>query len=226
MCGRYTLADPNRVAEQMLRDFGVIIAAEAPRYNVAPSQVVPIIHANERGELVSQEMRWGLVPFWDTAEKPKIAPINVRSEEAFGKPMFRQCLQHRRALFPADGFFEWQAAAHPGGKTPFRIGLAEGAPFVIAGIYETATTLRPSPTCALLTTAPNSLISLIHNRMPVIMEAAVARRWLRPGPISEAEYAGFCVSFPAEAMAAHPVSTLVNNVRNNGPELIVPWQSG
>lgn len=84
MCGRYTYVDPDRVAEAMVRDFGVVIESEVPRYNVAPSQIVPIIHADESGKLLAEKMRWGFIPFWDKSEKPKIAPINARSEEAFG----------------------------------------------------------------------------------------------------------------------------------------------
>jgi putative SOS response-associated peptidase YedK len=231
MCGRYTLTDPDAVAAAMLRDFGVVIPTEinrAPRYNVAPSQPIPIIHrdpASDDGRIFAEEMRWGLIPFWEKSEKPKLAPINCRSEDMFGKPMFRQALQRRRALFVADGFFEWQKpapnAAANGPKTPFHIQVAGGAPFVIAGIYEAATTLRPEPTCALLTTAPNELMAKIHNRMPVILDAAVALRWLRPGPITPEELAAYCRPYPAAQMTAHPISILVNNVRNDGPEIVM-----
>jgi putative SOS response-associated peptidase YedK len=223
MCGRYALVDPARVAEAMLRDFGVVIPSELPRYNVGPTQLVPIIRSDETGRLVSEQMKWGLVPFWDKSEKPKIAPINARSEEAFNKPMFRQSLQKRRALFPADGFFEWQASSR-GLKVPYHIRLKDGRPFVIAGIYEAATEVRPEPTCALLTTAPNVLMAPIHNRMPVILDPEAGQRWLRPGEISQEEMLALCRPYPAKQMEACAVSTLVNNVRNNGPECVVPMR--
>ena len=221
MCGRYTYVDPYRVAEAMRRDFGVVIESEVPRYNVAPSQLVPIIHAAASGTLVAERMRWGLVPFWDQSEKPKIAPINARSEEAFGKPMFRQAIQRRRALFPCDGFFEWQAPPS-GPKTPFHIGFQGGEPFTIAGIYESATTVRPEPTCALFTTEPNELMAPIHRRMPVILNPESARHWLRPGPITLEEFASLCQPHTAAQMIARRISLLVNNVRNNGPEVLAP----
>ena len=219
MCGRYTLTDPNAVAEAMLREFGVVILSELPRYNVAPSQLVPIIRSEASGQLAATPMRWGLVPFWDKSAKPKIAPINARSEEAIGKPMFRQALQRRRALFPCDGFFEWQASS-AGPKTPFHIRLLGGKPFVIAGMYEDATEVRPEPTCALLTVGPNELMAPIHNRMPLILDRDAAQQWVRPGPMTADEMAALCRPYPAERMAAHAVSTLVNNVRNDSPACV------
>ena len=220
MCGRYTYANPYAVRELMLRELGVVIESEAPRYNIAPFQAVPIILSEESGRLVAQEMRWGLVPFWDKSEKPKIAPINARSEEAFSKPMFRQAIQRRRALFPADGFFEWQKAPDGRGpKTPYYIRLAGERPFVIAGIYEDATTIRPA-TCALFTTVPNELMAPIHDRMPAILDTEAALRWLKPGPIGPKEFAAFCQAYPAGGMTARQISPLVNNVRNDRPEVI------
>jgi putative SOS response-associated peptidase YedK len=205
----------------MLRDLGVVITSELPRYNVAPGQNVPIIRAEESGKLAAEEMRWGLIPFWDPSATPRIAPINARSEEAFGKPMFRQAIQRRRAVFPCDGFFEWQASDF-GPKTPFFIRLQSGEPFTIAGIYESATSLRPVPTCALFTTSPNELMAPIHRRMPVILDPPSALRWLRPGPITQEEFAGLCRPYPALRMSAHRISTLVNNVRNDRPEVLLP----
>jgi putative SOS response-associated peptidase YedK len=228
MCGRYTYTDPARVAEAMLRDLGVEMTSEIPRYNVAPGQVVPIIRAAESGKLVAEPMRWGLIPWWDEAEKPRIAPINARSEEAFGKPMFRQAVQRRRALFPCDGFFEWQAA-ESGPKAPFLIRLQGGEPFTIAGIYESATQLRPVPTCALFTTAPNELMAPIHRRMPVILDPDSALRWLNPEPMTREEFANLCQPYPAPRMSAERISTLVNNVRNDTPEVLRPtsgWAGG
>jgi putative SOS response-associated peptidase YedK len=221
MCGRYTFTDPARVAEAMLRDLGVVIGSELPRYNVAPGQNVPIIRAEESGQFVAEEMRWGLIPFWDLSAKPKLAPINARSEEAFGKPMFRQAIQRRRALFPCDGFFEWQAS-DAGSKKPFLIRLQGGEPFTIAGIYESASSLRPTPTCALFTTEPNELMAPIHRRMPVILDPPSALRWLRPGPLTPGEFAGLCRPYPAPRMSAHRISTLVNNVRNDTAEVLMP----
>jgi putative SOS response-associated peptidase YedK len=219
MCGRYTLTDPKAVAEAMLRDFGVIIDSGLARYNVAPSQLVPIIRGGESGRMTAVQMRWGMVPNWDKSPKPKITPINVRSEEAFTKPLFRQPLQCRRALLPCDGFFEWQASKI-GPKVPYYIQVDRGRPFVIAAIYEDATELRPEASCALLTVGPNDVMAPIHNRMPVILDVDVARRWLQPRPLSAEEMAALCRPYSSGEMTAHPVSRAVNNVRNDAPECV------
>jgi len=221
VCGRYTLIDPRRIAEAMTRDYGFDVQSESglqQSFNVAPSQLVPVVRAGESARFTVALMRWGLVPFWDKSEKPRIAPINARSEEAFNKPMFRQSLQRRRAVFPCDGFFEWQASVR-GPKTPFLIRLSGGRPFAIVGMYEEAGG-RPDPTCALLTVSPNELMAPIHSRMPAIVDAAAVRRWLAPGPITADEMASLCQPYPAVQIEAHRVSTLVNNVRNNTPECV------
>ena len=131
----------------------------ASRYNIAPSQELPVVINDDGGRAKVATMRWGLVPFWDKSEKPKIAPINAWSEDAFAKPMFRQSIQKRRALIPADGFY---VEAPPGDrKQPFDICLKDGRPFFFAGIYEEATGIRPA-TYLLFTTRPNSLMAEIH----------------------------------------------------------------
>jgi len=219
MCGRYTLTDPKSVAEVMLRDFGVVMAPEPPRYNIAPSQLVPVIRREQSGSIASSPMRWGLVPDWDKSAKPKRAPINARAEEAFDKPYFRQPLQRRRAVLPCDGFFEWQASG-VGPKLPFYIQLAGGEPFVIAAMYEDATEIRPEPTCALLTVGPNEVMAPIHNRMPAILDRDAARRWLQPGTITAKEMAALCRPYPSDRMTAHPVSPAVNSGRNDSPECV------
>ena len=217
----YTLVDPKRIAETMTRDYGFDVHSETAlrqSFNVAPSQLVPIVRADESANCSVSLMRWGLIPFWDKSEKPKIAPINARSEEAFNKPMFRQSLQKRRAAFVCDGFFEWQASTH-GPKTPFHIRLSGNRPFVIAGMYEEAAG-RPEPTCALLTVAPNELMAPIHNRMPAILDPEAAISWLTPGPITAEQMASLCQPYPADRMVTNRVSILVNNVRNNTPECV------
>jgi putative SOS response-associated peptidase YedK len=163
-------------------------------------------------------MRWGLVPFWDKSEKPKFAPINARSEEIIGKPMFRQSLQKRRCLVPADAFFEWKRITEAK-KVPYCIGLVDRAPFFFAGIYEAATAIRPA-TYALLTTGPNELMKEIHDRMPVILDEGRSRAWIQPGEVTSETIAQTCVPFPAHLMRAYPVSPLVNNPRNDRPECV------
>jgi putative SOS response-associated peptidase YedK len=168
-------------------------------------------------------MRWGLVPFWDKSEQPKFAPINARSEEAPAKPMFREAIRRRRALAPADVFYEWQRVSEDR-KIPHAIGLRDGEPFFLAAIYEPAAPGRPE-TYALLTTGPNELMQGIHARMPVILTAETAPRWLGAVPLSAGEYAELCTPFPSGRMRAYPVSSAVNSPRNDSPACLVPAAS-
>ena len=218
MCGRYVFEDPEAVSE-LARDLvGVDLPGFLPRFNVTPSQSMPVIACAEDGVMRAATMKWGLVPFWEKSDKPRLAPINAKSEEAFAKPMFRQSIQKRRCLVPADGFYERQKLDGDR-KQPFVIRLKGGRPFFFAGIYEAATEARPE-TFLVFTTKPNALVAKIHNRMPVILPDELAKGWVTPGPMTAEQLAGFTGSYPAAKMEARPVSVLVNNPRNDSPELL------
>jgi putative SOS response-associated peptidase YedK len=222
MCGRYRFKDPEALAVFIRGLLGEGIALEPlePRWNAAPSQSLPVI-ASREGAVSGGRMRWGLVPYWEKSDKPAFSPINARSEEAFAKPMFRQSVQRRRCLVPADGFYEWRRDA-AGGRQPFWLGLRGERPFFFAGIHEEEVAgLRPR-TFALLTTAPNPLVARVHDRMPVILVGDAARAWVREGPVEEGDYRALTGAFPAEEMAAWPVSKAVNSPRNDGPECSTP----
>lgn len=220
MCGRYTIKDPSAI----VATYKTAIAnlAEIPvRYNVSPTQLLPVIRREGEGT-TAELMRWGLVPFWDTTDKPKVAPINARAEEALDKPIFRQSLQKRRCLIPADGFFEWQKQDPQGKiKIPYHIQLRHSRPFCFAGIFEAATQTRPA-TYAMLTTSPNELMEPIHNRMPVILPRDAESAWLADGAIDSATLKRFAQPYPAGEMEAFPVHRLVGNPRNDVPECVRP----
>ncbi len=218
MCGRYRIKDSDLTRENILRLYGIDLGNLTRRYNVAPSQEMPVVALDDAGAPRAASMRWGLVPFWDKAAKPKFASINARSEDALAKPMFRQSVQQRRCLVPADGFYEWQQLP-TGGKQPYDIQLKDGRPFFFAGIYERATELRPE-TFLLFTTRPNDLMQPFHDRMPVILRDEDLPRWLNAEPITPAEFAALTVPHPADDMAARPISSLVNSPRNDGPEVL------
>jgi putative SOS response-associated peptidase YedK len=220
MCGRYVLRDKPAI-ERLVATVCEPGTAEIPvRFNIAPAQMLPVVAAIDSQAAALVPMRWGFVPSWEKSEKPRIAPINARSEAILTKFMFRQAVQKRRALVPADGFFEWQRAnLNPTAKVPHFIGLRDGQPFFFAGIYEQATEIRP-PTYAILTTQPNSLVATIHDRMPVILAPAAARRWLKDGDLTADELVHLCVPYPAKAMQAYPVSSLVNNPANDRQECV------
>jgi putative SOS response-associated peptidase YedK len=222
MCGRYRLKDPDRVLEALRAVFGERLGPVRleRRWNIAPSQQVTVLHA-EGDRVEGQGMRWGFVPPWDRSEKPRLAPINARSEEAFGKPLFREAVRSRRCLVPADGFYEWQRTGETT-KTPYCLGLASERPFFLAGLYADAFPgLRP-PTFALLTTQPNGAVAPVHDRRPGMLEDGAADRWLRPGPLAEEDYRTLCRPIGSEDMLVWPVSTLVNNPRHETAEVCAP----
>lgn len=222
MCGRYELhSHPTAIALA----FGLArIPALRPRYNIAPMTDVPVVRVNAHGERELVELRWGLVPRW--AKDPSIGSkmINARGETLAERPSFRTALRRHRCLVPADGFYEWLPPAHPGPhahKQPVHIGLAGDACFGMGGLYERW--LSPDgvvlDSCTIITTAANDLLSPFHDRMPLIVSPEDYARWLDP---ADAEAEDLIQPFPAARMKYYPVSTLVNAVRNDRPELIAP----
>lgn len=169
-------------------------------------------------------MKWGLVPFWDKGDKPKLTPIIARSEEVLTKRVFSSALQKRRCVVPADGFYEWKKLGE-NLKEPHYIQLKGGSPFYIAGIFEPGVDGRPA-TVAILTTRPNSLMEKIHDRMPVILRAGRAQGWLKPGAITSELLSRFTTPIASEDMEEWPVSKAVGKTTNDGPELIQPVAAG
>jgi putative SOS response-associated peptidase YedK len=215
MCGRYELhTQPAAIA--LAFDLAAPPALE-PRYNIAPMQQVPIVrrHAGGTNELV--EVRWGLVPRW--AKDPSIGArlINARVETIADR--FRYALRRHRCLLPADGFYEWKQVK--GGKQPVHVGMKDGRPFGLAGLYERW--LAPDgevlDTCTVLTTEANALLRGIHGRMPAIIAPADYARWLDP---DNDDVSDLLEPYRTDAMTWHRVSSRVNAVRNDDASLIVP----
>lgn len=212
MCGRFTLRTPmNKVAEV----FGLDDMPDIePRYNVAPTQ--PVVAVRLRPEAEKRELallRWGLIPHW--ADDPSIGNrmINARAETVAGKPAFRQAFKKRRCLVVADGFYEWKKT--DGKKQPYYIRLKDDQPFGFAGLWERwSRDGEEIQSCTIVTTEPNELMKPIHNRMPVIVQPDDYYRWLDPAFDDGAPLQPVLQRYPAELMEAYPVSTLVNNPRN------------
>jgi putative SOS response-associated peptidase YedK len=216
MCGRFTIfADPERLAER----FQASLPADGlqPRYNAAPTQHLPVI-LNE-GAPAIQRLQWGLIPFW--AKDPSIGSrmINARAETLVEKPAFRAAFKKRRCLVLADGFYEWMQT--PGGKQPMRISLASGEPFAMAGLWETWDAPDGSPlrTFTIITGEPNELVAPIHNRMPAILLPEHEAIWL-DNAAEPAIWQDILRPYPAERMAAYPVSRRVNFVGNDDAGLV------
>lgn len=193
-----------------------------PRYNICPTQDVPVVRAgaNAGRELVM--MRWGLVPAWSKDAAIGSRMINARAETVAEKPSFRDPYKSRRCLIPADGFYEWRKS-EGGAKQPYRMTLAGGAPLAMAGLWEhwekapDATALE---TCTIITTAANASVRPIHHRMPVILKAAAHDAWLDAATPPDALSALLC---PYDgALEAHAVSTRVNNPRHDDAACLEP----
>jgi len=215
MCGRYELhTNPAAIALA----FGLAHPPDLqPRYNVAPTQMIPVVRHNANGERELVQVRWGFVPRW--AKDPSIGArmINARAETIASKPAFRNAFQRHRCLVPADGFYEWRPG--PRGKQPMRIARADGQPFGMAGLYERwrSPDGEVLDTCTILTTHANALLAGMHERMPVIVPPDRYEHWLDAANVEVSDLFAPCTDVE---LRVHPVSTRVNAVRNDDAALI------
>lgn len=224
MCGRFTLA--SQVSE--LRDLIDFVDDALPdelqaRFNIAPTQPVLVFRAEKEHERPLPAMlQWGLVPFW--ADDPKIGSrmINARSETVVEKPAFRAALKYRRCIIPVDGFYEWHKAAESNGKTPYWIHRHDRKPFAFAGLWESWNKDGSGPleTCTILTTQANAMMSLLHDRMPVILQRRDFDRWLHADPKQAAGLTDLFHPAPDDFLEAWPVSKAVNSPGSDYPGLI------
>jgi putative SOS response-associated peptidase YedK len=212
MCGRYTLRSRGSG-----KFYGVPLSELpflVPRYNIAPSQGVPVI-VTRGGERRLATFQWGLIPSW--SKEPK-GFINARAETLPDKPSFSESFQRRRCLIPADGFYEWQRVGRS--KQPYFFQMKDEAPFAFAGIWDRWQGNGLSITsCAIITTAPNELLATIHDRMPVILDKDAQDRWLR-SDARLAELQEMLVPFPGPRMKSFPVSSRVNGAEADDAELV------
>ncbi len=220
MCGRFVLrASPEQL--QSLFELAEAPRSE-PRYNIAPTQPVLSVRASPyTGKREATFLNWGLIPSW--AQDPKIGyrMINARSETAAEKPSFRAAFKYRRCIVPADGFYEWKK--ENGGKQPYLIALKSGAVFGIAGLWERwEREGSVIESCTLLTTGPNELLASVHNRMPVILEPEDYDEWLDQSVQKADSLLHLMRPCTGAAMQVVPVSTVVNNPRNEDPACVAP----
>lgn len=221
MCGRFTQQRPT---SELARIFDAEDLAQAPggRYNVAPTDDAAVVVAKEDRRAIVP-YRWGLVPAW--ADDPRIATrtFNARAETVATSGMFRDAFRRRRCLVPVDGFYEWLREGKV--RQPLHIHDPAGLPLALAGLWagrrdpETGEILR---TFTVITTRPNGFMGSIHDRMPVILPPDAWAAWLDASPRDPGELRALLEPRDDLALAADRVSTRVNSVRNDGPELIVP----
>ncbi len=223
MCGRFVITEPPDVYANWFGVDAVRTEALAPNYNVAPTDPVYAVAAHD-GQRQLGTFRWGLLPFWAKDRRIAARHINARLETLAEKPAFKDSFARKRCLIPADGFFEWEPIPDKG-KLPHYIYAADRHPLAFAGLWsswrdpETEERVR---TCTIVTGDPDEVVKPLHNRMPVMLGRDAWDTWLDPDNRDVAALAELLARPPAGRLAEHAVSTLVNDVRNNLPETVVP----
>lgn len=220
MCGRFTITLEPAFFQQEL-DLGKIPSEWIPRYNTAPTQNVPAVR--DPGTRDVNMLRWGLVPFWAKDESIGYKLINARSETLAEKPSFRGAFAKRRCLILADGFYEWQKTVRKGEqKVPYRFTLKDKKPFTFAGLWESWRSPEEKEiiSCTIITCEANETVGKIHDRMPVILDKENCWHWLEDRP--EKELNALLKPYSPDRMESYPVSTRVNNPREEDPQLIQP----
>ena len=220
MCGRF--AQPHS-AEELARIFRARPTVELPghRFNVAPTDEVAGV-VEHHGERVIEPFRWGLVPWYAEDRRSAARLINARAETVERSPAFRTSFAKRRLIIPAAAFYEWRRA--DGRREPYAVLRRDGQPMALAGVWAVwrdPNTAERVYTCSIITTVPNDLVEPIHDRMPVILDPADWEAWLAEDA-DLAELRALLTPYPSPALDAWPVSPAVNNVRNEGEELLAP----
>ena len=198
------------------------------RYNIAPTQPVATVRLQPgTGRRELTYCHWGLIPSWAKDHSLAARMINARAETAAEKPSFRAAFKRRRCLIPASGFYEWRQGEK--GKQPYFIAPEDdGAVFALGGLWETWVSPDGSEieSCTILTTEPNELMAELHNRMPLILAPEDFAEWLGTGvedtPRQLQIIQHLLRPYAADKMRAYPVSSYVNNPRNEGDACILP----
>jgi len=225
MCGRFVSASP---PDELANYFGAELPDRElePNFNVAPTTESYVV-LGRGGHRQLTPMRWGLVPFWAKDAKIGAKMINARAETVFDKPAFRSAIRRHRCIVPVDGFYEWAKIPGQSKKQPYFIQRGDGEPLALAGVWERWTPPAvdgeddgdPLYSFTILTCGPNETMSSIHQRMPVILAPRVWDEWIADGDNREA-LEPMLKPAPAGLLTLRPVTSLVNNVRNNGSELL------
>lgn len=220
MCGRFTLHTPESRIRETFHLENTEPIGLVPRYNIAPSQDIPIIRNTE----TSTEMvlaKWGLVPHWSKEPKTKYSTINARIETVAEKPAYRTSFKRRRCLIPADGFYEWKVVN--GKKVPHYIRKRDGGVFAFAGIWDRwegeGETLD---SCSIIVMPANDVMKAIHERMPAIIAPASYDLWLDARVTDKEEIMEHLNSALSGFLRINPVSTWVNTPKHDDERCIRP----
>jgi putative SOS response-associated peptidase YedK len=226
MCGRFV---SSTTSDEIAKYFDVSEVSESllePNYNVAPTtDVYAVLETGDVRRL--EPLHWGLVPIWAKDLKIGNRMINARAETIAEKNAFKRAFTKRRCLIPADGFYEWTKVPGRKAKQPWYIQPTDGHPFAFAGLWEVwrgpdRDSEEVVHSCTIITGSPNDKMSAIHHRMPVILPADEWDTWLDPDQDDLEMLGKLLVPAPNSAITIHAVGTEVNNVRNNGRQLLDP----
>lgn len=223
MCGRYTL---HHKLEEIEERFDVDAVEEflAPRYNIAPSQIIPVIRQTQSREMAG--CKWGLIPFWAKDPKSGNNLINAKAETIAEKPSFKRAFAKRRCLIPADGFYEWQKRGKAPSQ-PMYIRRRDGGLFAFAGLWEEWKSPEGGPieTCTIITVGPNELLSKIHSRMAAILRPGDEAAWIDPKSGID-DLLQMLRPYDSDELEAIPVSRAVNSPAHDSAALIAPIEAG
>lgn len=221
MCGRFAQQRP---ASELAEIFAAepLVDEPGPRFNVAPTdEALVIVQRDERRAITAY--RWGLIPHWADTAKVGSRMFNARAETLTASPAFRDSLRRKRCVVPVEAFYEWRREGTV--RQPYTIASADGLPLALAGLWDgwrdpaTETVRR---TFTIVTTTPNETMEPIHNRMPAILADDEWATWLNPRLTDPGELLAILDARREPELVIRPVSRLVNDVRNDGPELVVP----
>jgi len=221
MCGRFSQQRP---ASELAEIFAAEPLADepGPRFNIAPTDdALVVVQRNERRAITAY--RWGLIPHWAESAKVGSRMFNARAETLTASPAFRDAFGRKRCLVPVDGFYEWKRVGS--GRQPFLIAHRDGRPLALAGLWSgwrDPAADRVVRTFTIVTAGPNAQVADLHDRMPVIVPEDAWTMWLDPDLDDPAELQGLLRPNEDVELRLQPVRRLVNDVRNDGPELIEP----
>jgi putative SOS response-associated peptidase YedK len=221
MCGRFAQQRP---ASELAEIFAAepLVEEPGPRFNVAPTdEALVVVQRDERRAIIAY--RWGLIPHWADSAKVGSRMFNARAETLTASPAFRDSLRRKRCVVPVEAFYEWRREGTV--RQPYTIAGADGRPLALAGLWDgwrdpaTETVRR---TFTIVTTTPNETMEPIHNRMPAILAEDEWATWLDPRLTDPGELLAILDARREPELLIRPVSRLVNDVRNDGPDLVVP----
>jgi putative SOS response-associated peptidase YedK len=218
MCARYTLRSP---ADLLAARFGLPQAVDLKaRFNIAPSQLIPVIGAKAGGGRGLAMFKWGFIPHWQQDDKG-MRPVNARAETIATTPMFADSFRVRRCLIPADGFYEWETVNKK--KMPAHFRLKTGEPFAFAGVWDVWNGPQGKVfSAAIITTEPNDLTRTVHDRMPVMLVRDDEAGWLDAANQDAPKLQAMLRPYPAEAMEGVQVNPALNKPSFEGPECLEP----